>query len=217
MRLEMRHFSRNSVRAAIAAAFLAGAGLAQAQVAVDVDINVGEITILYAFNDIDVALTSATLATFLGGTGTCAAGTPANSFNCNVGDAGGPVNAVVNAGNLEAAFDIQTALGTIAPAPTAVNLVLQNVWAVRALGGTSANTTVGVTVAGGTTITNGASSIGVTSGSASPATFADPGLSTPQVGDVTLVLDFTNVTAAGNHDSGADTGDTVYTIEVTAT
>ncbi|VAW47303.1 hypothetical protein MNBD_GAMMA02-1230, partial [hydrothermal vent metagenome] len=46
--------------------------------------------------------------------------------------------------------------------------------------------------------------------------FADPGLGTPQVGDVTLTLDLTNLTLAGNHDDGSDTGDTVYTIEVTA-
>jgi hypothetical protein len=210
----MRQFTLKTLKAATAAALLAGASMAHAQIAVDVDIDVGEITILYAFNDVDVTLTSTALATILGGTGTCAAGT--NSTNCSTGDAGGPVNATVNAGNLEAAFDISTNLGTVAPTNN-INLVLQDVWAVRAVGGTSANTTVSVTVPGGTTITNGASSIGVTGAAATPSTFTDPGLGTPQTGDVTLTLDFSSLNAAGNHDSGQDAGDTVYTIDVTAT
>ena len=183
--------------------------VSQAQIAVDVDINVGEITILYSFTDIDVDLDAAALGAILANG--CVAGTL--SQECDEGDAGGPVTAVENAGNLEAAFNI--APGIVAS--NAVPLVLQNVWAVRALGGATANTTVTVTVAGGTTVTNGASSIAVTAGTATPGTFADPGLGAPQVGDVTLTLDFTNLSLAGNHDSGADTGDTVYTIEVTGT
>ncbi|WP_395377033.1 hypothetical protein [Marinicella sp. W31] len=181
----------------------------QAQIAVDVDIDVGEITILYSFTDIDVELDAAALGAILANG--CTVGT--NSLECDEGDAGGPVTAVENAGNLEAAFNI--APGIVAS--NAVPLVLQNVWAVRAIGGASANTTVTVTVPAATTITNGASSIAVTAGTAAPGTFADPGLGAPQVGDVTLTLDFTNLSADGNHDSGADTGDTVYTIEVTAT
>lgn len=179
-----------------------------AQIAVDVDIDVGEITILYSFTDIDVDIDAAALGNILASG--CIAG--ANSAECDEGDAGGPIVAVENAGDLEAAFNIQPSIVAV----NAIDLVLQNVWAVRALGGATANTTVGVTVPPATTITNGASSIGVTAGSATPGTFADPGLGTPQVGDVTLTLDLTNLTLAGNHDDGSDTGDTVYTIEVTA-
>ena len=182
--------------------------ISNAQIAVDVDIDVGEITILYSFTDIDVTIDATALGNILANG--CVAG--ANSAECDEGDAGGPIVAVENAGDLEAAFNIQPSIVAV----NAVDLVLQNVWAVRALGGATANTTVGVTVPGATTITNGASSIAVTAGSATPSTFADPGLGTPQVGDVTLTLDLTNLTLAGNHDSGADTGDTVYTIEVTA-
>jgi len=181
----------------------------QAQIAVDVDINVGEITILYSFTDIDVDLDAAALGAILANG--CTVGT--NSLECDEGDAGGPVTAVENAGNLEAAFNIAPGITSA----TAIPLVLQNVWAVRAVGGATANTTVTVVVPAATTITNGASSIAVTAGTATPGTFADPGLGTPQVGDVTLTLDFTNLSLSGNHDSGADTGDTVYTIEVTGT
>jgi hypothetical protein len=208
----MNRFTRKTMQAVSAAVLLASAGISQAQIAVDVDINIGAITILYAFDDIDVNIPNTALAAILAGTATCATGTL--SEECNLGDGGGPVNAAENAGNLEANFNIN--VPCVAPANN-VNLVLQNVWAVRAIGGTTANTTVDVIVPGGTTITNGTSSIGVNSATATPGTFTDPGLGTPQVGDVTLNLDFTNVDAAGNHDSGADTGDTVYTIEVTAT
>ena len=51
---------------------------------------------------------------------------------------------------------------------------------------------------------------------ATPATFADPGLGAPQVGDVTLELDLSGIDTAGDHDEGGDTGDVVYTLEVTA-
>lgn len=210
----MLKMNNSLLTAAVAAGLMIGTSVVQAQIAVDVDIDVGEITILYSFTDIDVEIDNTALAAILDGTATCVAGV--NSLECDTGDAGGPVTAVENAGNLEAQFDIATALGTIAPADN-IPLVLQNVWAVRAIGGASANTTVAVTVPGGTTITNGASSIGVSGGTATPGTFLDPGLGDPQVGNVTLTLDFTNLTTAGNHDSGADTGDTVYTIEVTAT
>lgn len=212
MRFVMSQFTRKTIHAICAATLLAAAGATQAQIAVDVDIDINAITILYAFDDLDVNIPSTALAAILDGTATCVTGT--NSEECNLGDGGGPVNAAENAGDLEANFNIN--VGAVAPSNN-VDLVLQNVWAVRAIGGTTANTTVSVTVPAATTITNGASSIAVNGATVTPATFADPGLGTPQVGDVTLNLDFTNVTAAGNHDSGADTGDTVYTIEVTAT
>lgn len=189
--------------------FFTLSNVTQAQIAVDVDINIGDITILYAYTDIDVDINATALGAILASG--CASGTL--SQECDLGDAGGPVTAVENAGDLEAPFNI--ALDVVSS--SSVNLILQNVWAVRAIGGTSANTTVSVVVAGGTTITNGASSIAVSGGSPSPATFADPGLGSPQVGDVSLTLDFTNLTLGGNHNSTGDTGDTVYTIEVTGT
>ena len=203
------YFSRKKISTVTFSLLLFFISTANSQIAVDVDIDVGEITILYSFTDIDVTIDATALSAILASG--CAAGT--NSAECDEGDAGGPITAVENAGNLEAAFNIAPSIVS----STAVDLVLQNVWAVRALGGTSANTTVAVTVVGGTTITNGGSSIGVTAGAATPATFTDPGLGTPQVGDVTLTLDFSALTNSGNHDSGADTGDTVYTIEVTGT
>jgi hypothetical protein len=182
--------------------------MGQAQIDVDVDIDIGEITILYAFTDIDVEIDSTALGAILANG--CVAGT--NSIECDEGDAGGPITAVENTGTLEATFDIAPGLFD----PSAVDLVLENVWAVRAIGGTTANTTVTATLGADNVLTNGASAITVNDATAAPGTFADPGLGTPQVGDVTLELDLTGITAAGNHDDGGDTGDVVYTLEVTA-
>lgn len=179
-----------------------------AQIEVDVDIDVDEITILYAFTDIDVTINSAALGAILANG--CA--TRTLSQECDEGDAAGPVVATENAGDLEATFNIQPGLFN----PNAVDLVLENVWAVRALGGATANTTVTATIGASNVLNNGASAITVNSATAAPGTFADPGLGAPQVGDVTLELDLTGLTAAGNHSDGNDTGDVVYTIEVTA-
>lgn len=182
--------------------------IGQAQIDVDVDIDVGEITILYAFTDIDVDIDSTALGAILANG--CVAGT--NSIECDEGDAGGPVTAVENSGTLEATFDIAPGLFD----PSAVDLVLQNVWAVRAIGGTTANTTVTATVGANNVLANGASVITVNDATAIPGTFADPGLGTPEVGDVTLELDLTGITTAGNHSSTGDTSDVVFTLEVTA-
>ncbi len=188
--------------------------VSQAQIDVDVDINVGEITILYAFTDIDVVIDSSALGAILANG--CVAGTL--SQECDEGEdaVNSPVTAVETApgsGILEATFDIDTGLFD----PTAVDLVLENVWAVRAIGGATANTTVTATLGADSTLSDGGtSSITVNSADATPATFADPGLGAPQVGDVTLELDLSGIDTAGDHDDGGDTGDVVYTLEVTA-
>lgn len=211
MELNMKKIYAKSCYGLLLMLFISTPMISQAQIDVDVDINVDEITILYAFSDIDVTIDTAALGTVLTD-GTCVAGT--NSLECDEGDALGPVVAVDNAGTLEATFDIATALSAIDP--SSVDLLLENVWAVRAIGGTTANTTVTAALGAANVLNNGASAITVNTATAAPGTFADPGLGAPQVGDVTLNLDFTGVTLAGNHDDGNDTGDVVYTLEVTA-
>jgi len=195
---------------------------AQAEIEVDVDISVGEITILYSFDDIDVDITSAALAGLINSDPSCAA--PATSgletSDCNLGDAG-TVNAALSGTGLLAtpSNNIVTAVGALSGL-NAVSLTLDDVWAVRAVGGTSANTTVGVTLGADNTLTNGAGSTITVAAAAIPGgqdTFADPGLAVPQVGDVELTVDLSAVTAGGNHQGAGDAVDVVYTIEVTGT
>ncbi len=207
---------------ALIAAMLAGVAAlpAQADIDVDVDISVGAITILYAFSDLDVDISSATLASLLA-TGTCGLATAGNQdVDCDLGDAGA-INATVVGTDLEGtpANDITTSIGGITPDLSAVQLTVNDVWAVRAIGGATANTTVGVTLGADTTLTSGTSEVEITAAAvpAGQATFPDPGLGTPTTGDVELTLDLTGVTASGNHDSGNDTGDVVYTVSVTGT
>lgn len=187
-------------------------GNAQAQIAVDVDIDVGAITILSSFTDIDITIPDTALAALLVASETnCTAGTLA--VECD--ELEGTATATVTGTALDAALNI----GPEVPAASfgAVNLTLSDVWAVRAIGGASTNTTVTATLGTNPTLSNGASILEVDAVVAAPATFADPGLATPQLGDVTLTLDFTATTSDGLHDDGADTGDSVYIIEVTAT
>jgi hypothetical protein len=108
----------------------------------------------------------------------------------------------------------------------AVALNLQNVWAVRALGGSSANTTVTVALGANATIAGDAGSIVASNPRIATAanacagttavTFADPGLGTATQGSVCLSLDFTGATD-GPFDGAGDTGDSVYTLQVTGT
>ncbi|MBN8481508.1 MAG: hypothetical protein J0L88_07970 [Xanthomonadales bacterium] len=216
-------FAKSLGLAALVAGSLFSAAKAQAQVAVDVDITLGGMTILYYHNNINVAVSDAVLASLLLPTG-CPAGTSGASAACvetvtGTGNATSPAAGSLNwVGNV---------VGT--PAPTnlsAIDLNLQNVWAVRAIGGASDNTTV--TIGGTATSIAGASgSIGIVSraiatgatatcGGGTTATFADPGLGTATQGSVCLRLNFSTA-IRGPFNGTGDTGDTVYTLQVTGT
>lgn len=186
---------------------LASIGTAQAQIDVDVDIDVGSITILYALSDISVNIDDTALGQLFTPAG-CTAATVGT--DCDEGAASG--NATVNSGALEFAGGITP--GALANV-NAVPLTLQNVWAVRAIGGTSTNTTVAAAISGAnSTLTGPNSSQIVVSGLSVPGgTIADPGLGTPTSGNVTMSLDLSGVTSDGVHDGGA----LLYTIEVTGT
>ena len=185
---------------------LTSIGTAQAQIDVDVDIDVGSITILYALSDIDVAIDDTALGQLFTPAG-CTAATLGT--DCDEGAASG--NATENSGALEFAGGINpAALANV----NAVPLTLQNVWAVRAIGGTSTNTTVAATLSANSTLTGPNSSQIVVTGLSVPGgTIADPGLGTPTSGNVDMTLDLSGVTSDGVHDGGA----LLYTIEVTGT
>lgn len=199
MKLNMKQ----TLAAALLLSTLIAGGSAQAQIAVDVDIDVGSITILYALTDISVGIDDTALGQLFSPAAGC------SGSECDEGSATG--NATVNAGALEFAGGINpAALANV----NAVSLVLQDVWAVRAIGGTSTNTTVAATLSGNTTLTGpNSSQINVSGITVPGATFADPGLGTPVSGNVDLTLDLSGVTSDGLHDGGA----LLYTIEVSNT
>jgi hypothetical protein len=209
--------------AAVTAGTMAVSQRAQAQVAVDVDISVGSITILYYHNDIDVVIPDAVLASLFTPVG---CGTGGGSVNCIVAPPAGPVSATSpGAGQLNWVGSVD---GTPAPADfDDLALNLEDVWAVRALGGASTNTTVTVALGANATISGAPGSIvssnpriddvaNACAAGATTVTFADPGLGVATQGSVCLDLNFTNATA-GPFDGGADTGNSVYTLQVTGT
>jgi hypothetical protein len=210
------------------AAFL-GTGTAHAQNAVvDLNVTLSPITLLYYFSTVNVTVPSSAMAGLLCGSGTLSGIYSTSAANCDLG-ATGALNATGSGAGL-------TANGAIGTNPAgfsgaAVPLTLQNVWAVRAIGGASGNTTVGIslgtsatlTLSGGTeTIeisTPLVSTTPVVSGNNTNAvTFADPGLVTAQQGNVALTLDMSNATAAGVYStSAAATGDSNYVLTVSGT
>ena len=204
----MKLFSsrRLPLAAILAAPFAFTAQQAAAQVDVDVNITLNGIVILNYYSQIDVTIPSAVL----GGLFSCAGGgTVTAGVACNQGSAGS-VTATGTATQLTAApTDVPTpGPGTT---PSAVPLVLEDVWAVRAIanGGQQVNVSV---LPGVQALTNGAASIAITGASVAPAAFAPPGLVNPTYGDVTLTLNLANATLAGAYSSLA--GDD-YTLDVT--
>lgn len=214
---------RTSLFSRIAAlALLLGAGLgfapgAQAQTGstnVAIDVTNG-ITILYYYDALTVQTNLANVVT-LPATGCAPAA--GDTRACNLGT-GGTVVASETPGNITAAFTITPpTLGAL----NAVTLNLNNVWAVRALGG-GANTTVSISNTAAT-LTNGASTIGLSNwlvGSSAPTViapansinFADPGLVNARTGNVVVTANFTGTSTVGVHAAAG----TEYTLTVNNT
>ena len=215
----------------LAGAALFGSTTASAQNAVvDLNVTLSPITILYYFSTVNVNVSSAAMAGMLCGTGTPSAIYNTSAANCDVG-ATGSLAATGGAGGLTANGNIGTSPGGFNVA--AVPLTLQNVWAVRAIGGSSPNTTVSVAIGASNTLTlngaGGAQKIVIsnptvstspnTSGNGTTAvTFADPGLVNAQPGTVGLTLDLTNATTSGVYETNASgTGASNYTLTVSGT
>ncbi|HQZ61296.1 MAG: hypothetical protein IPQ17_10765 [Xanthomonadales bacterium] len=223
--------TRGTRLAAVTVAFgaLFGAHSASAQTAVvDLNVTLSPVTLLYYFSTVNVTVPSSAMAGMLCGSGTVGTIYNASAANCDMG-ATGVLNATGSGTGL-------TANGAIGANPggtsgAAVPLTLQNVWAVRAIGGTSTSTTVTIALGASTTLTraSGTETIVISaptvstapsvSGSGTTAvTFADPGLVTAQQGNVGLILNMTAATAAGVYSTTtAATGDSNYTLTVSGT
>ena len=209
---------------------LFGGTTASAQNAVvDLNVTLSPITILYYFSTVNVTVPSSAMAGLLCGTGTASAIYSGSVTNCDMG-ATGALSATGSGAGLTANGAIGSPGGFNA---AAVPLTLQNVWAVRAVGGTTANTTVSVSLGTSTSLLSpagvGPSSIvlsaplvstapSVSGNNTNAVTFADPGLVNAQQGNVALTLNMTNALVSGLYSSGAAaTGDSNYILTVSGT
>lgn len=201
----------NCIRRILPAALLAAplalaTGQANAQVNVDVNITLNGIVILDYYSTINVNIPTTVWTGMFSGCTTL----NANAIACNQGTTS--VDAVFTSPSLVAApADVAT------PPPAGVSLaalplLLEDVWAVRALGNSPAYTvTVSVTDPGGPLVHADGGQILITGSSVNPATFAPLGLVNPVHGDVTLTLDLTAATRAGAYSS---TGSNDYALNV---
>ena len=210
---------------AFACAAILGTSAAHAQNAVvDLNVTLSPVTLLYYFSTVNVTVPSSAMAGMLCGSGTVGAIYATSAANCDLGATG-----VLNATGSGAGLTANGAIGTN-PAGfsgAAVPLTLQNVWAVRAIGGSSTSTTVSITLGTSATLNNGTATIvlntptvsttGGTGNGTAAVTFADPGLVTAQQGDVGLTLNMANATAAGVYSTAAATGDSNYILTVSGT
>lgn len=199
---------------------LASLGLvtsANAQNNVDVDIVIGGggIAILNYYSAIEVNIDSADLADLVSPTCSPTAGIA----NCDEGSSGS-LTATAGGGGLTADGNLTVSGGADL---SAVNLDLDNVWAVRSIGG-GPNTTVSVALGGGTSLSNGSSAIDVndvlvySDSVATPGAsvqFADPGLSSNNAerGGIRLELDLSGAAVEGTYSAASST----YTITVSNT
>jgi hypothetical protein len=228
------NISRTKIRygasLAIALAAVLGTTTASAQNAVvDLNVTLSPITLLYYFSTVNVTVPSSAMAGMLCGSGTASTIYNTSVANCNLG-ATGTLNATGSGSGLSANGAIGTSPGGFTA--TAVPLTLQNVWAVRAIGGSSSNTSVTISLGSSTSLLlNGTGTPSIvlsaptvststaTSGSGTATvTFPDPGLVNAQQGDVGLSLNLSNATAAGLYSSSASTtGDSNYVLTVSGT
>jgi hypothetical protein len=210
------------------AACFPSAVFAQAQGSVDVDITLNNgITILYYYSSVDVNIS---LTDLFGTPAGCTAS--GDTRACAIAPLAGAVTAVPTAGELVANFNINPAALSINPG--AVPLVLQNLWAVRAVGGTANTTTVAI--AGGASTLNGpsGSSIAMSNfrvqspvfgaaaavGPGASVQFPDPGLVTARPGDVRIDLNLTGAATLGDYSTTGTIGsnaDSNFTLTVTST
>jgi hypothetical protein len=190
------------VAALLIAATLVTVPSATAQVSVDVDITLQGITILQYYSNLDVTIDSTALAQMLGYGGTeVDEGTPSGAIT---------VSAFPFSGDADLPTDITAPSGD----PSAVDLTIENAWAVRSITAAGTNTvttaitdgTLSHSVQGAGTdilISNARVSDGVSTGAS--IQFASPGLVNPRFGDVILELDLTTATHTGEYQDGVFT------------
>ncbi|HZP65080.1 MAG TPA: hypothetical protein VFB32_02115 [Rudaea sp.] len=209
---------------------LFGSSTVSAQNAVvDLNVTLSPITILYYFSTVNVTVPSSAMAGMLCGSGTPGAIYSTSAANCDLG-ASGTLTAAGGAGGLSANGSIGTSPGGFNA--SAVPLSLQNVWAVRAVGGTSANTTVSISLGTSSTLSlNGtgpqtivlsaplvSTTPNVSGNNTTAVTFADPGLVNAQQGNVALTLNLSNATTSGLYETNATgTGASNYILTISGT
>ncbi len=174
----------------------------EAQVDVDIDITLQGITILHYFSNIDVTIDSTALAQALGYAGTTVdEGTHSGAIT---------VSASPFSGDADLATDLTAPTGD----PSAIDLTIQNVWAVRSITAAGTNTvTTAITdavlshsvqgVGTDISISNARVTDGVSTGAS--VQFNSPGLFSPQFGSVILELDMTTATHTGEYQDGVFT------------
>ncbi len=197
----------------VLAPFLTALSLGAASVTLDVDVEVPSMLVLYCFDEIDVTLSSANLASLLAGVGATGDDTQTTPL--------GTVTPTVVGSSLQGT--VVTLDTTLAPGDsTAVFLNLLGVCAVRAVGsGNGVDMTI---VSNNTTLTGPTGTILVDAvgtrragGAGFAAAFNIPeaslGLSNVNFVDVQLELDMSNARTAGSYSS---TVDGTFTITATA-
>jgi hypothetical protein len=163
---------------------------------VDLDITLGSVTILHYFRNLDVTIDSTALTEMLG-----YATNPVNED---------PADAItISAFPFVDSANLQGTITDPTNDPTAVDLTIQNAWAVRSNNANGTNT-VTIAISDGTlahtsgdtiTMSNGRVTVfGGTPGSS--VQFPSPGMANPQYGDVILELDLTDATYSGEYVDG---------------
>ena len=225
---KLRFIPRLAALALATAAVFPSGAFAQAQGSVDVDITLNNgITILYYYSSVDVNIS---LTDLFGTPAGCTA--VSDTRACALAPPAAAVNANVLGSELVANFSINPAALSINPG--AVPLVLQNLWAVRAVGGSAATTTVAITAGTSTTLNGPASSsIGMSNfrvqtpafgaapaaGPGASVQFPDPGLVNARPGDVRMDLNLTAATSLGDYSTTgnlASNADSNFTLSVTS-
>ena len=177
---------------------------------VDVDIVWPSILILYCYSDVDVTVTSAVLGSLFTGTASGDQGVPV----------AGPGAAVATLSGTDLVADVN--LGSpdtdLLVDPAAVNLILDNVCAIRAVstaGGSGVQVDVALTA--NTQLLNGTATIDLSNPQVrvdagafgAPVTFTPGGLGTLHNVDVQLSLDVSGADEAGTYSSAVDDNVTV--------
>ncbi len=203
----IKNLRRISLVAAAAVGLSAVAPSSQAQVSVDVNVTLDGIVILDYYNQINITIPSAALlnltgCTLAGSVQQCSQGTISATATVAGSQLVVPTTPV----------PLTPVTGTIDLA--AVPLLLEDVWAVRAIATAAQQVNVLVAVPGGaSTLTNGAATIELSLGSGTnPVVFPPPGLAAPVHGNVSLELDLSNATLAGQYSSASGSD---YTLTAT--
>lgn len=197
---------RASLASLLIASLASFAPSSQAQVSVDVNVTLDGIVILDYYNEVNISIPSAALfsltgCTASGGVNQCPQGAVSATATMASGQLVAPTTAVP--------------LAPVNGVPlTAVPLLLENVWAVRAIATAAQQVNVQVAIPGGSsTLNNAGASMVLSLGSGiNPVSFAPPGLVAPRWGDVSLQLDLSQATLAGQYSSASGTD---YTLTAT--